>query len=185
MKRIFIAIKVYPEESFLEMLNCFKSVLRNDNVKWINPENVHLTLAFLGNTEDKVISEIGTMLEKTCKSTGQFEMVIRGTGVFRNLNDPRIIWTNIDHSDELLKLDNKILSVLRMMNIKLDDKPFKPHITIGRLKHLNDKEAFKQLTEQYKSVELQKVSVSEVILYESILLEKGPKYVPVGKYDLK
>ncbi len=184
MKRIFIAIKVDPCETFLKMLNSFKSVLRNDNIKWINPENIHITLAFLGNTEDNLIKEISAMLGKTCKNTGNFDLVIRGTGVFRNINDPRIIWTNIDHSEKLVMLADKILKSLKLMNIKLDDKPFKPHITIGRLKHLNDKEVFKQFTEKYQTVELQKIYVNEVTLYESILMEKGPKYIPVDKFDL-
>ena len=169
----------------MEMLNSFKSSLNRDSIKWINPDNIHITLAFLGNTENDLIKDIGSMLEKTCKNSGSFELVIRGTGVFRNLNDPRIIWTNIDHSGQLLKLAGKIINALIQMNIKPDDKSFKPHITIGRIKSLSSKEAFKQMTEQYQTSELQKICVDEVILYESILLENGPKYVPLGRYNLK
>ncbi len=185
MKRIFIALKVNPEETFRAMLSSFKSALFNENIKWINPENIHITLAFLGNTEGKVIKDISLMLDKVCINSGYFELTIRGTGVFRNINDPRIIWTNIDHSEELLKLADKILTGLTEMNIKLEDKPFKPHITIGRIKHLNNKETFKKLTEQYQNTELQRLYVSEVILYESILLPHGPQYIPIGRFKLE
>jgi RNA 2',3'-cyclic 3'-phosphodiesterase len=185
MKRIFIAIKVNPGETFSELISTFRSDLRNDNIKWINPENIHITLVFLGNTEENLIKDIGSMLEKICKNSGVFDLVIRGTGVFRNINDPRIIWTNIDHSEKLLMIADKILSGLTQMNIKLEDKPFKPHITIGRIKHLNNKDTFRKLTEKYQTVELQKIHVSEVILYESILLEHGPKYVPLAKFSLE
>lgn len=184
MKRIFIAIKVNPDKPFLEMLNSFKSTLNKDVIKWINPENIHITLAFLGNTENDFIKEIGSMLERTCKNYGGFELMIRGTGIFRNINDARIIWTSIDHSEQLLNLAAKILKGLAEIDVKPDDKPFKPHITIGRIKHLNNRENFKQMTEQYRTVELQKVQVDEVILYESILLENGPKYVALGRYNL-
>ena len=168
----------------MEMLNSFKSSLNKDSIKWINPDNIHITLAFLGNTENDLIKGISSMLEKTCKNSGSIELVIRGTGVFRNLNDPRILWTNIDHSEQLIKLAGKIANAMTQINIKLDEKPFRPHITIGRIKHLTGKEAFKEMTEQYQTTELQKISVDEVILYESILLENGPKYVPLGRYNL-
>src|SRR5664279_1816665 len=124
MKRIFIAIKVNVGETFFEMISSFKSELSGDNIKWINPENIHITLAFIGNTENDLIKSISEMLEKTCKDSGNFELVIRGTGVFKNINDPRIIWTNIDHSEKLLMLAEKILKELNQMNITLDDKPF-------------------------------------------------------------
>lgn len=185
MKRIFIAVKVNPEETFLEMISSFKSVLFNENIKWINPENIHITLAFLGNTEEKLIEDISSMLKKVCGNSGNLELTIRGTGVFRNINDPRILWTNIDHSEYLLKLADKILIGLTNMNIKLEDKAFKPHITVGRIKHLNNKEIFKKLTEQYQNTELQKLHVNEVILYESILLPQGPKYIPIERFRLE
>jgi RNA 2',3'-cyclic 3'-phosphodiesterase len=184
MKRIFIAVKVNPEETFLKMISYFKSVLNSENIKWINPENIHITLAFLGDTEDELIKDISSMLNKVCGNSGYFDLTIRGTGVFRNINDPRIIWTNIDHSEKINALTDKILTGLANLNIKLEDKPFKPHITIGRMKHLNNKGTFKKLTEQYQNTELQKLQVTEVVLYESILLPQGPKYIPIGRYKL-
>ena len=84
-----------------------------------------------------------------------------------------------------MNLAEKILSGLTEMSIRLEDKPFKPHITIGRIKHLNSKETFLKLTEQYQNTELQKLHVNEVILYESILLPKGPKYIPIERFKLK
>ncbi len=185
MKRIFIAIRVIPEEAFLKLINSFKSALFAENIKWINPENIHITLVFLGDTEEKLIKDITQMLDKVCVESGNFELIIRGTGVFRNINDPRIIWTNIDHSENLFKLAEKILSGLTEINIRPQDKPFKPHITIGRIKHLNGKGTFIKLTEQYQNTELQKLHVNEVILYESILLPQGPKYLPIEKFKLK
>lgn len=185
MKRIFIAVKVNPEESFLEMISSFKSALFNESIKWINPENIHITLAFLGNTDEILIKDISSMLKKVCRNSGNIELTIRGTGIFRNIDDPRIIWTNIDHSENLLKLTDIILTGLTNMNIKLEDKPFKPHITIGRIKHLNNKESFRKLTEQYQNTELQRLHINEVTLYESILLPQGPKYVPLGIFGLE
>ena len=75
MKRIFIAVKVNPEETFLKMINSFKTALFTENIKWINPENIHITLAFLGDTEEKLIKDINSMLDKVCRNLGNFELV--------------------------------------------------------------------------------------------------------------
>ena len=74
MKRIFIAVKVNPEETFLKMINSFKTALFTENIKWINPENIHITLAFLGDTEEKLIKDINSMLDKVCRNLGNFEL---------------------------------------------------------------------------------------------------------------
>src|SRR5664280_2572654 len=110
MKRIFIALKVGAEEPLLAMISSLKSGLNKDIVKWINPDNIHITLAFLGNTEEKIIKNIGLILKEKCNGLGEFELILEGLGVFRNLSDPRIIWTGIEHSERLIHLNNTIMS---------------------------------------------------------------------------
>lgn len=184
MKRIFIALKVDPSEAFLILISTFKSVLSKDSIKWTNPVNIHITLAFLGDTEESIIKDIGTMLNNKCSGSGDFELVIKGCGLFRSLNDPRIIWTGIKPSEKLLQLNERIINGLKELNIKLEDRPFKPHLTLGRIKHINDKETLRSITEQFENTEIQIVPVAEVILYESILMPSGPVYKPLAKYSL-
>ena len=66
MKRIFIALKVVPGDVLLRMLSSLKSLLGNEKIKWVDPENIHLTLAFLGDTEDERIKVAGIMLKNAC-----------------------------------------------------------------------------------------------------------------------
>jgi RNA 2',3'-cyclic 3'-phosphodiesterase len=184
MKRIFIAVKVEPGETLSGLISTFKAGLSKDSIKWTNPGNIHITLAFLGDTDDKMIEPISSMLHGQCKKATKFELVLKGSGVFRNMNDPRIIWTGIEPSEKLNYLNKVIVAGLKELNIKLEDRPFNPHLTLGRIKHLNDKETLTSLIGQYHNKVIQIVKVDEIILYESILLQTGPVYKPLEKIGL-
>ncbi|MCX6254086.1 MAG: RNA 2',3'-cyclic phosphodiesterase [Bacteroidia bacterium] len=184
MKRIFIALKVEAEESLLKMISSLKSGLSNESIKWTNPNNIHITLAFLGDTEEERIKIISAMLKEKCEGFGKFELIIRGSGVFKNLSDPRVIWTGIDPSGKLAQLNDFIMNGLKSADIKMEGRPFKPHLTLGRIKYLKDLTILKTLMDKFQNSEIQKVPVNEVILYESILLQSGPVYKPLGKYKL-
>jgi 2'-5' RNA ligase len=185
MKRIFIALKVEAGETLLKMISSLKSGLSKDIIKWTSPDNIHITLAFLGDTEEKMIKAISSMLKEKCNGTGRFELILNGSGIFRNLSDPRIIWTGIEPSEKLMHLNEIIMNGLKELNIKLEERPFNPHLTIGRIKHLNDKQTLKALIEQYQNSEIQIIPVTEVILYESILLQSGPVYKPIARFNLE
>jgi 2'-5' RNA ligase len=184
MKRIFIAVKVEPAETLLKMISSFRSVLSGDSIKWTNPDNIHITLAFLGDTEDLLINTITRMLKEKCERSGKFELIIKGSGVFKSFKDPRVIWTGIEPSEELVNLNGLIKSCLTDIGIKIEDRPFKPHLTLGRIKYLKPETSLQQLIDRYKDTELQKVSVNEVVLYESILLHTGPVYKQISKFIL-
>jgi 2'-5' RNA ligase len=185
MRRIFIAVKVEAEESLLKLISSLKSRLSNENIKWTNPDNIHITLSFLGDTEENLIKVIKSILKEKCEGSGKFELIIRGSGVFRNLNDPRIIWIGIEPSEKLMRLNGFIMKGLKELGIKMEERPFKPHLTIGRIKHLNDKESLEALMEKYQDSEIQRIRVNEVILYESILLQSGPVYKPITRFNLE
>ena len=184
MQRIFIALKVEAEDNLLKMISTFKSGLSKEQIKWTDQGNIHITLAFLGDTEEYMIKNISLVLKNACAGSGKFELVLRGSGVFRSISDPRIIWTGIDHSERLFQLYESIMNGLKELNIKIEDRTFNPHLTLGRVKRLNYKEELKSLVERYKNQEIQIVSVNEVILYESILSNAGPVYKPLTRIDL-
>lgn len=182
MKRIFIAVKVDAGNALLKMISSFEYGLSKERIKWINPDNIHITLAFLGDTEEEKINIISSMLKEKCEGSGKFELIIKGSGVFKSMNDPRIIWAGIESSEKLTQLNDFIKSGLKDAGIKIEDRPFNPHLTLGRIKHLNPGSDLKELIEKYRDAEIQKVPVNEVTLYESILLQSGPVYKPIGKF---
>ena len=184
MKRIFIAVKVEAEEALLKMISTFRSRLNGENIKWVNVDNIHVTLAFLGNTEDEQIENISKMLKIICDGFREFELIIKGSGVFKSLNDPRVIWTGIEPSEKFRLLNGLINNGLKEMGIRVEERPFRPHLTLGRIKYLKSGNALKELIEKFREAEIQRVPVFKVILYESVLLASGPVYKPIGIFNI-
>jgi RNA 2',3'-cyclic 3'-phosphodiesterase len=179
MHRIFIALKLSPEPSFISKINGFKRDLVTENIKWVDLINIHLTLVFLGDTENSLIKEIDKMLLKKCTGLNQFTFHIRGLSVFKSINDPRVLWAGLNEIEELNILHSVIISGLKEIGMNPEERKFSPHITLGRIKSLKNRDALKKLIENYSDHEFQEVQVKEVILYESILNKTGPVYKPL------
>jgi 2'-5' RNA ligase len=184
MKRIFTAVKVIPETTLLGMISSLREGLKNEDIRWVDQDNIHITLAFPGNTGEEKIIEISKVLEKKCEGFGRFEIKIKGAGVFRNLSDPRVIWTGIEPSEKLDQLNILIKSSLTEVGVRLEDRQFRPHLTLGRIKNLKPVNLLGKLIDKFKESDLQIVPVNEVVLYESILRMQGPLYKPLEKYKL-
>jgi 2'-5' RNA ligase len=184
MKRIFIAVKVEPEAELLSMISTVKALLRVENIKWVDPANIHITLAFLGDTEEKKIKILANMLKERITGFQGFSFVLAGAGVFKNYRDPRVIWIGIKSHEMLSGLYDKIADGLNENGFGIEERQFRPHLTIGRIKSVKDTENLKTVLEKYRDTEFQKIEINEVILFESILLQTGPIYKPLGKYPL-
>ncbi len=185
MKRVFIAIKIEAGGELLKMLSTFKALLASEKIKWVDPANIHLTLAFLGDTEERRIKILGVMLKEKCTGFNDFEFILEGAGVFRNYRDPRVIWTGIRTSDRLTELNNTLADGLKENGFNVEERPFRPHLTIGRIRSVADTGNLENVLEKYRETEFQAVSAKEVILFESILMQTGPLYKPLGKFGLK
>lgn len=184
MKRIFIAIKIVPGQKLAKIITSLKSDLAGERITWVDPANIHITLAFLGDTEEGRIGVLRTLLRERCSGFGAFAITLKGTGLFRNLNDPRVIWVGIDAPDKLIALNEKIKTGLGDKGFITDDKPFKPHLTLGRIKHVSDKGSLMDATAEYGDEIIQEIQVSEVILYESILRSSGPEYRALDHFGI-
>jgi len=184
MQRVFIAVNVHPESELLRMFSSLRAQLGAEKIKWVDPENIHLTLAFLGDTEEKKIKIIAGILKERCNGFQEFEFVLAGAGVFKNYSDPRVIWAGIELSEKLMMLNNIITEGLREYGFVVEDRPFNPHLTLGRIKSLRDTENLKSALEKYRDVVFQRVEVNEVTFYESILMKTGPIYRVLGTFGV-
>jgi len=184
MKRIFIGVKVEATDNLLRIYSSLKSLMGMEKIKWVDPGNIHLTLAFLGDTEDDRIKAASIMLKNVCTGFGEFSFTLKGTGVFRNFRDPRVLWIGIDQPEKVQKLYDVVNTGLKDTGFTVESRPFSPHITIGRIKLIRDRENLKSSVERYQKDFIQEVNVNEVILFESILKPEGPVYRPVGRFKL-
>ena len=184
MKRIFIAVRIDPSEELLALMQELKNVLGRDRIKWVDHGIMHLTLVFLGDTEEKKIPELSSTLGECCTGSGATVFKIRGLGVFRNLRDLRVIWAGVSDDGNLERLHKKIKTGLDEKGFPSEERPFSPHLTLGRVKSVRKINNVKNLLEKYSGREFQSVSVTEVILFESILMQTGPVYKPLDRFSL-
>ena len=158
IKRIFIAIKVELSEEMTRILSSLRAGLKNENIKWTVQDNIHITLAFIGNADASQIEIIQSMLMERCSKSKKIELIIRDIGLFKNFSDPRVIWAGIEPSEDLVQMQRLIFNGLRVSDIMIEDRPFKPHLTLGRIKRINDKSNLRKLTEKFQNTEIPKNS---------------------------
>ena len=185
MKRLFLAIKIHPEARYISLFNEINSSLRHERIKWVEPENIHLTLKFFGETDEKKIPAIIQAIEAAVENSNPFIMNIANTGIFGSRYDPKIIWYGIEKQNELEILAKNIFAELEKCGYDADRQNFVPHLTIGRIKELKDKLLFQQIIDKFNTVEIQEEKVTEIMLYESILRREGPLYVEVFSAKLQ
>lgn len=184
MKRTFIAVRTDPGGELKNAVSSLRSGLRNENIRWVDISNMHVTLAFIGDTDEPKVKSVGSMLKDYFAGFGNIDFRLTGFGLFRNFNDPRIIFTGIENPDRLAGAHEIVKKGLEGLNIKLENRQFSPHLTIGRIKDLRDKNNLQNLIQKYEGIKLQDVTISEIVYYESVLLPTGPLYKPISKVML-
>ncbi|MCD6564936.1 MAG: RNA 2',3'-cyclic phosphodiesterase [Bacteroidales bacterium] len=185
MKRTFIAIEIPASVKLKELLELVRVDFREDKIRWVNPEILHITLSFLGDTSEQQINNISEQLEKICSGYSSMELHLKGVGVFPNLRKPRVFWIGIERNELLENLHGEIEVMLRDYGINRDNKPFSPHLTIARIKWIDNIDKIKYWLQKYKGETIQKTKIGEVIYYESKLTVDGPVYNPIKKIPLK
>jgi 2'-5' RNA ligase len=185
MKRLFIAIKLIPDDNLLKTYYALKHATRYDKINWVDPDNFHLTLKFLGNTPEDKIDLICDVINSTVESHYKFKFDINKTGIFGSKYKPRVIWFGIDKQEQLKNLGMEIINNLDIAGFSKDRQNFVPHFTIGRIRKILNKQLLNIEIEKIKEMFLQKVLVDKIILYESILISKSPTYEVIDSFQLK
>lgn len=183
--RTFVAVKIEPLPPLLQVLKDMKNALSGESIKWVAPNNLHLTLKFLGDTFPSQVDEIGEELNQVSKMFSSFSFQLEGIGFFKNKGIPRILFANIKEGEVLQLLAAEIGNRLANLGFEPETRPFKPHLTLARIKFLKNKKAFYQAVENYRETFFQPVPIIELIFYRSILKPEGPEYVELGIHDVK
>jgi len=184
MKRLFIAINVLPNNALLKVYNDLQSRCSNGKIKWVDARLFHLTLKFLGETSETDEQKIASALHVITAATNSFTFNLKGIGIFGSSYRPRIIRINIEGNEQLIQLGNEIRQGLASSGFPNDRQNFVPHLTLARIKQVQDKAFFQKSINLYKEVFFQEVPVTEIVLYESILHPRGPEYLILEKYKL-
>lgn len=146
--RVFLSIELDSDTKNLvkQFIDELRANENFKNTKWTKPENLHITLTFLGKTPVNKISMLENELEKVTALYSPFKIKLSNLGAFPNFKKPRVIWIGIEKNQNLFKLKEDIDNRLQNLGFNFDKKPFLPHLTIGRQKYgiktINIKEEF-------------------------------------------
>jgi 2'-5' RNA ligase len=179
MKRTFVAIKIHPGEKMLEILDYFKHILAKEKIKWVDPGVMHITIEFLGDTDERIIPSVSDIIKHTAHNHPSFELFFRGTGIFRNLHDPRVIWIGTETNPILQSIKTELSNELSKFGFEKETREFRPHLTLGRIKYLKNRSVLEEAIQLNKDQDVQKERISELIYYESILKPEGPEYLSI------
>ncbi len=186
--RLFIAIELSQQiqQSLTDLIQQL-STLSGQTVKWVEPNHLHLTLNFLGDTSPNQLPKLTASLTSVASTHTGFELSARGCGVFPNLNRPRVLWAGLSNPAELSQLQKDLEFQLMHLGFKGEGRPFSPHLTLGRVSDSANPETLKRvllaLQVQQKS-DFGDVSVQKFTLFQSTLTPQGPIYTPLQRFSL-
>lgn len=182
--RTFIAIPI-PENikvQLQELINRFRGFIPDRAVKWVNVENMHLTIKFLGDSNEKVNQEIGDKLSEFVESVSPFSLHLSGTGAFPNLSSPKVFWVGCSKPLELIQISQNIEEICQQFGFEKEVRPFSPHLTIGRTAKHSSPSQLRDLTQEfgrYNKKDFGQFPVSKIVIYKSDLTPQGPIYSPM------
>ncbi len=174
--RSFIAFDI-DNESVTKRFSEAQATLVNTgaDLKLVKPQNIHITMRFLGNISQSMVNPIHEEMKKT--SFTPFNVEIKGLGVFPKLKYARVIWAGIQKgADELTNVFNQLEPLLRRLGFKPDPKGFSPHLTIARVKTGRNKAELIRCIQELTDYEFGIVRAECLRLKKSVLTPKGPIY---------
>lgn len=156
-KRLFIAINITPEPVLINFLTEFRELFQPKEIRWVNENNLHLTIKYLGNTEENTIPKILAKLDKASKNFVPFSFQLNGLGIFGTSENPKIIFSKINPEKTLKELSIKINETLSFIGIKKETKGFRAHLTFGRIKFIQNKSLFYSQIDKHLDTHFQNI----------------------------
>jgi RNA 2',3'-cyclic 3'-phosphodiesterase len=176
--RSFFAISLSPEcNQEIKTIQQELEPLFPSTIRWVNTDNLHVTLKFLGEFDSKLIPNIYELLNTGLSTTGQFDLTFQNLGVFPNKFKPKVVWIGLVYPFELMNIFREIDNAAEEMGYPKEDRGFSPHVTIGRVNNkASDSLIIGTTINNLKMGEICRSHVDRVVFYKSVLTQTGPVY---------
>jgi len=182
--RLFVAIEL--DDQVRAALAQAQAALRPncEGVRWVAPQNLHLTVKFLGEVPDREVTGVTDAVAHAAADAAPFDLQIDECGCFPLRGLVRIVWVGaVETSGALLRCVEGVEKRLEDAGYPRERKRFSPHITIGRVREDRSGGRLRSVVEGHVLDRLDQ-SVSTLTLMSSVLSPKGPTYMPVSKTKL-
>ncbi len=182
MIRLFVALKI-PLEIRQKITEIRKKIATPEvDFRWEKEDKLHLTLKFIGEVEEELLDQIKNEI-KFIEGFESFSCHLTKFGFFKKNGKPKILWVGLDLDHSIIDLVNKLNEKLKIFGIPVENRNFKAHLTLLRIKNYFDK----NLMNSFYNLQLPEINFTadEVVLYKSELLKSGSVYKEINKYKLK
>ena len=184
--RLFLAVEF--EQELRRALRDATAPLRAivPDAGWVAEDRLHLTLKFLDEQPETFVAPLKAKLDEIAGRHWPVPIRLRGVGAFPDLRRPRVVWVGIAPTPKLELLQHDIEEGCAALGVDVDGKPFRPHLTIGRLRGTEDREAIRELARAARSIRFRADTlVSSIGLVHSTLTPGGPRYVRLAEAPLR
>jgi 2'-5' RNA ligase len=175
--RTFIALELPP--AVISLLAKVQEDLKSTRLraKWVRPENIHLTLKFLGNIDPGDIDKIGGAMLEAVDDFAGIDLVARGVGVFPGIKRPRVIWVGLGGQiQSLFTMQRMLEDKLADLGFNKEKKPFKGHLTLGRFRQTVKSNMIRQIMREYANRYSEEFTARRILLFKSDLKPTGAVY---------
>jgi 2'-5' RNA ligase len=184
--RTFVALDVGKavRETAGELIGEFSGIPAD--VKWVDPENMHLTLKFLGDVDAREVHHVCGAVREAARGVEPFKLEIRGTGAFPNARRPRTIWLGAgEGAEQLGVLAERIESALEKLGYRREARHFSAHLTIGRIRRGGPGVTeIGELIRKYADFDVGRAALAEAVVFSSELTRSGPIYEVLSRAAL-
>jgi RNA 2',3'-cyclic 3'-phosphodiesterase len=156
------------------------------DVKWVDPEKLHLTVKFLGGVDAEDVARVCDAVEKAVADVSPFQLAIRGAGAFPNTRRPQTIWLGAGEGDDrMAKLAGRVDKALEKFGFRRETRRYRTHLTLGRFRRDGHGSGeLGRLLQQFADYDPGRMPVEELVTFSSQLTPTGPIYEAMGRADL-
>lgn len=153
------------------------------DLRLVDARNLHITIKFLGDTEESRIPDVRGAMEESVRSIAPFELIFRGLGVFPNRNRIRVVWIGLEGAEPLSLIARRLDESLSRIGFGKEGD-FSPHLTVARVKSPRNRDRLAGILDERADEDLGKMTVGRIALKKSVLSSAGPTYTTVEEVML-
>ena len=181
---MFLALDI-NESTRLELAqlkNLLTRQIKGCKANWVPPENLHVTLKFLGEVDGSTISDVCAVVDEVAQKFEPIEFDVRGIAAIPDRGPLRMFWADVaEPSGQMAKLFTQIELALQPLRFNREKRAFRPHITLARINRIADLPLVRQAVAKFTDKEFGRVRANCITIYTSTLTRQGPIYTPMAK----
>lgn len=185
--RTFIAVDISEDIRAAAVALQERLARTEAQVKWVEPDSMHITLLFLGEVDDRELHSICRVVQDVAARQPSFPLRVSGVGAFPSIRRPKILWAGItDGADALKRIyDSLEPKLLDLGCYRKEERGYTPHLTLGRVKAERDGFTLAKELPRCLAWDGGSTTVDEVLVFSSVLERDGPIYTVLGRGKLK